>query len=325
MSADIPDTDNPSFYVRGKTLISKQTLAEIDKHYNGGLTAWKARNKAALETHKSVKEHFHIAVTQLFETYKKRHNDALPFLGRLIACKSSRPCGQVICPACRTAKQKEAAAKAAKHFSDYNQSDLRFMTLLVRVVPDPSDVADQIKPLRIKLQNALKNNRAGLGLSSNPLKILGAFEVDLKNLGTQWDMSIENRKMLKQLGFTTDRKTNKPQYLVHLHAIVGHIDDDRKEKLREIIAKALGQETLIPNQLRFSSLHSTRDKSKNLDTLAHYMYKMRLQLADNIRETDRMEKRKKYHTPITGKALVAYLQAMQNSANFKGLKFEFGL
>ena len=52
---------------------------------------------------------------------------------------------------------------------------------------------------------------------------------------------------------------------------------------------------------------------------------MRLQLADNIYETDRMETRKTYHRPYTGKPLVEFLKSMDDNGNFKRLKFDFGL
>jgi hypothetical protein len=311
------------YSIKRKTPVNKATLDAIDAHYGGKLTAWKTRHQKAIKEHPSNKEHFHIAVTQLYESHKVGQPDALPFLDKLLACEAKTPCGQVFCPVCRSKKQDAKSKDALAAFSKLPHNDLYFMTLLVRVVQDAEDVEKTINQLRNRLRAKLHNNRAGLGINNSPLKIMGAFEVDLKNLYTQSEASKNSQELIKSLGF--DPKHFKPQYLVHLHAIVGPLDADRKRRLRSIIAEALGADTLLPDQIRFSSLHSSKKIDENLDYLARYMYKARLQFADNVYENGEMNKRARFHTPFMGKVLVDYLKSLQKNKHFQGLKFEHGL
>jgi hypothetical protein len=69
--------------------------------------------------------------------------------------------------------------------------------------------------------------------------------------------------------------------LLHLHAIVGPLNDERTEALSGSIEKSLDQQ-LLPYQLDIRSLHRNRSKDDNLRNLAFYVFKARLQFADNI-------------------------------------------
>jgi hypothetical protein len=150
----------------------------------------------------------------------------------------------------------------------------------------------------------------------------GAFEIDLKNMATQWDASLCSRELVKQLGY--DRKIFKPQYLLHLHAIVGPLNDERTEALSRLIEKSLAM-PLLSHQLDFRSLHKNKSKDDNLRNLAFYMFKARLQFVDNIFDDNLMQKQTRYHTPYKGKVLVDYLNVVNDMQNFKGLKFDFGV
>jgi hypothetical protein len=118
--------------------------------------------------------------------------------------------------------------------------------------------------------------------------MLGAFEVDLVNLGTHLELAHDNRAMMKELGF---KRQMRSHHFVHLHAIIGPLDKKRKRKLREIITAALGQDRLMPDQLQFDGLHK-KSKEENLERIAHYMYKSRLQFSDYVYENQTMHKKK---------------------------------
>jgi hypothetical protein len=186
--------------------------------------------------------------------------------------------------------------------------------------------ANELPPLMSAFRNdfvqRLRNNAKALGTQALPFKMMGAFEIDLKNMATQWDASLCSRELVKQLGY--DRKIFKPQYLLHLHAIVGPLNDERKDHLRSLIEKSLGQQ-LLPYQLDIRSLHGNKSKDDNLRNLAFYMFKARLQFADNIFDDNLMQKQTRYHTPYKGKVLVDYLKVVNEMQNFKGLKFDFGV
>jgi hypothetical protein len=194
--------------------------------------------------------------------------------------------------------------------------------LLIEVVQNASDVATVVKRVRDALQERLRNNAAGLGKHLASFKMMGAFEVDLVNMGTHLFLAPDNRDMMKALGF---KRQMPSQYFVHLHAIVGPLDKARKRTLRKIIAAALGRADLIPDQLQFDGLHGKKSKEENLAHIARYMYKSRLQFSDYVYENQTMHKRKRYHTPYKGKQLVDFLKAMRDSQQFKGMKCEFGL
>src|ERR1019366_7813006 len=150
------------------------------------------------------------------------------------------------CPACRDLVQKRAADKALTAFSNYTDKDIKFMTLLIRVKHDDNELPPLMSAFRNNFVQRLRNNAKALGTQALPFKMMGAFEIDLKNMATQWDASLCSRELIKQLGY--DRKKFKPQYLLHLHAIVGPLNDERMEVLSGLIEKSLAM-PLLSHQL----------------------------------------------------------------------------
>ena len=318
---EMEEPDCPRYNFRTKTPISSELIAQIDALYDGGLTKWKTRYRPLIIRQRKNIEFFHIAATQLFETARHGHGDALNILEEVIRCTSANQCHQILCPACRDLVQKRAADKALTAFSNYTDKDIKFMTLLIRVKHDANELPPLMSAFRNDFVQRLRNNAKGLGTQALPFKMMGAFEIDLKNMATQWDASLCSRELVKQLGY--DRKIFKPQYLLHLHAIVGSLNGERKGHLRSLIEKSLGQQ-LLPYQLDIRSLHGNKSKDDNLRNLAFYMFKARLQFADNIFDDNLMQKQTRYHTPYKGKVLVDYLNVVNDMQNFKGLKFDFG-
>ena len=147
-------------------------------------------------------------------------------------------------------------------------------------------------------------------------------ECGLKNKGTHADASWDSQKLIEGLGY--DPAIMKSQYLLHLHAVVGPLNKERKKRLTGLIEKTFG-ESLLSHQLDIRSLHRDQTKSANLTNLASYMFKARLQFADNIFTDNKDKKRTRYHTPYKGKVLVDYLKVVDGMQNFKGLKFDFGV
>ena len=313
------DTERRNF--RTKTPISSELIAQIDDHYDGGLTSWKLRYRPLVLRQRKNIEFLHIAITQLFETARLGRIDALDILGKVIACTNARPCHQILCPACRDKRQNDSAAKAIGAFADYSGKDIKFMTLLIGVEQDANALPSLMAAFRDNFANKLRNNADGLSTPALPFKMMGAFEIDLKNMATQSDASFVSQDLVKGIGYNP--KLFKPQYLLHLHAIVGALDHDRKKRLRYLIEKSLGK-SLLPRQLNFR-WHKTKLKDDNLRTLASYMFKARLQYADNIFDDNQMQKKARYHTPYKGAVLVDYLNVVNEMQSFKGLKFDFGV
>jgi hypothetical protein len=206
------DTERRNF--RTKTPISSEVIAQIDAHYSGGLTNWKMRYRPLVIRQRKSIEFLHIAVTQLYESARLGCPDALDILDEVIACTSANQCHQILCPACRDLVQKRAADKALTAFSNYSEEDIKFMTLLIRVEQDANELPPLMSAFRNDFVQRLRNNAKGLGTQALPFKMMGAFEIDLKNMATQWDASLCSRELVKQLGY--DRKIFKPQYLLHL-------------------------------------------------------------------------------------------------------------
>lgn len=307
------------------TVKKPSLIKEIDAHYSGGLSAWEKRHQKLIVRDKHSRTALHISASQLYESYQKGHAGALTILDKVIACKSAWPCFQILCPACRDRKQQETGDDAVAEFAGYPREGLKLMTLLLCVEADASKLKGLIAIFRKAFNQALRNNRAGLSAPANKFKMIGAFEIDMKNLATQWDAGKASRQLVKDLGYNP--KINASQYLLHLHAIVGDLDEKRKLHLKGVIEKALGK-PLLPRQVHFKTLHATTatvTQDDNLRALASYIYKARLQFSDNIFDNDLMEKRSKYHAPYAGKDLIGYLNAVNAMNNFKGLKFIFGI
>jgi hypothetical protein len=313
------DTERRNF--RAKTPISSEVIAQIDSYYHGGLTDWKSRYLPLVTRQPKNIEFLHIAVTQLYESARLGCPDALDILDEVIACTSANQCHQILCPACRDKTQKRAADKAVTAFSNYSDKDIKFMTLLIRVEQD----ANKLKPLMDAFRNnfwyKLRDNAKKLGTDTHSFKMIGAFEIDLKNTATQSDASLASQDLIKQLGY--DPGLRQSQYLLHLHAIVGPLNDERKDLLSSLVERSLGKR-LLSHQLDFR-WHETKPKDDNLRNLASYMFKARLQFADNIFDDNLMQKKARYHTPYKGKVLVDYLNVVNEMQNFKGLKFDFGV
>jgi len=314
-----PDCEGYNF--RTKTPVFSELIAEIDAHYEGGLSAWKLRYRPLVIRQRKNIEFLHIAASQLYETARLGRLDALDILDKVIACTSAHKCDQILCPACRDKRQIATADKAIAAFTDYSEHDIKFMTVLIRVVAEPNELPALMDEFRTKFWNSLRHNAKNFGTQTCPFKMIGAFEIDLKNLATLSDMSVRSRELVKTLGYNS--KIVRSQYLLHLHAIVGPLDQERQGLLKNLVERSLGRE-LLPFQLNFRSLHENKSKNDNLSRLASYIFKARLQYADNIFDDNHMQKKTRYHTPYKGKVLIDYLNVINEMQNFKGLKFDFG-
>lgn len=299
-------------------ILDKDALQRAETHYGGALSRWLKHHARYLSAEHKDKAFFEIAVSQIFKSYENGHADALHHLDRIVNCTQSSRCFQVCCPACRRMRQDKASSELIDEFKSVDQTQIKFMTLLICVEKDPDLLPERMANARKLLRNALSNNRVALGTNAEPLSIVGAFEIDMKNLSTQSDASKRSQELIKALGY--DPRHKPSQYLLHLHAVVGALDDNRRTALKSVIAKAFGG--LLPYQLDIRSLYKTDTKDENLDALGRYMYKARLQFSDNIFDDNWMQKKSKYHTPYGGKELVNYLNMIDAMHSFKGLKFE---
>ena len=302
--------------------IPLNVLDAVDHHFRGGFTAWKTRHAAFVQNNPHAIEALEIVAVQLFISHLNGHVGAEPILRAVINCRTSAPCFRTCCPYCRTVTQMQASTKAVSAFDGFQAEELKFVTILLPFETDGAQAVETMKDFRSKFSPLLRYNADALSSPQNRFKMQGAFEIDLKNIVTDWDSSPESRLLMRVLGY--NEKHFPPQYLPHFHAIVGPINDNSEQLLNSLIEKALGK-PLLPSQVLYVSLHQHRTKDHNLSRTASYMFKGRLQFADNVFLDNKMQKRTRYHTPFKGKVLLNYLKAVEAAQNFKGLKFDFGL
>src|SRR5450759_4019769 len=86
---EMEEPDCPRYNFRTKTPISFELIAQIDALYDGGLTKWKTRYRPLIIRQRKNIEFFHIAATQLFETARHGHGDALNILEEVIRCTNT--------------------------------------------------------------------------------------------------------------------------------------------------------------------------------------------------------------------------------------------
>jgi hypothetical protein len=69
---------------------------------------------------------------------------------------------------------------------------------------------------------------------------------------------------MRELGY--DTSIQEEQYMPHVHAIIGPLNEAREAALKVLIEKSVGK-PLIPGQLQFKSLHA--NKSVSIQAQAH--------------------------------------------------------
>jgi len=166
-----PDCEGYNF--RTKTPVFSELIAEIDAHYEGGLSAWKLRYRPLVIRQRKNIEFLHIAASQLYETARLGRLDALDILDKVIACTSAHKCDQILCPACRDKRQIATADKAIAAFTDYSEHDIKFMTVLIRVVAEPNELPALMDEFRTKFWNSLRHNAKNFGTQTCPFKMIG--------------------------------------------------------------------------------------------------------------------------------------------------------
>lgn len=301
--------------------ITKKQIEEVDEFLSGGLTLWVARNKNFLTSDPWSVKALNIAAWQLYESHKSGNQDAISFLNRVIACKTAKPCFQILCPMCRVAKQDKVSQKVQSAFGHFAADEIGFATMLLPIEKTASGYIQSIQSFRIAMKYQLRRRHMELS-GVSPFKMCGAFEVDLKNLATHFDLSLRSRELMKGLGF--DHKSVKPQYLPHLHAIIAPLDSKSRTAWTQCVESALGTK-LLPDQMLIRALHKNRPMLDNLDRMSRYMYKARLQYSENVLTDNPFGKSVRYTRPYKGKSLVDYLLFIDCIQNFKGLKCEYNM
>jgi hypothetical protein len=299
---------------------SPSNQTETDDLLASAVDRYKRRNAPFLST-KTERDQLSVLVKRLVEAYELDLEDAVDHLKSILSCSRQKRCWRVLCPACRSIKQEHATKKMQQVFGDCSCHELKFMTLLLPIEKDASAIPDGLQVFRDDLHNRLRNNRKGLNAGLPELKIVGAYEIDLKNPIMYQFASTDSRELMRYLGY--DTSIQEDQYMPHIHAIVGPLNDEREAALKALIEKSLGA-PLISGQLQMKSLHSNKSKDVNLTTLARYMYKGRMQYCDNNYRDKDGQKRTTYGSPYPARSVTEFLNMLDEIQNFKGLRFEYG-
>lgn len=229
----------------------------------------------------------------------------------ILECSKSIPCGSPFCPYCRLKEQEKRSAKALTKFAGTAKSEMTFLTILHPVTYDPmADARDHIDKLRSSVRNAL------IYRGLNQVQMLGAFEVDVKR--RQEAQSKRSRRVLTALDM--DTTSAKSAYLVHLHSLVdlgGHLKDDVRNAFTGVFNK--------PYQVRLSYLRKDMTKDESIDRIARYMFKFRVQFADNLFANE-VGLRARYNQLYTGELMREYvplIHSLKINNAFKGLHFKY--
>ncbi|MEQ1935834.1 MAG: hypothetical protein ABL962_18410 [Fimbriimonadaceae bacterium] len=244
--------------------IPREVEVAFEHCFKGELAALKTRYKSLLKVNPHALEALDISMANLFVSYVKKEPGAEALIRKVLGCKSSDPCFQIFCPFCRIKKQKEAASKALLHFDSIPNEKIKFATILLPLQLMGTDAYEAQGKFRKRLANLLRNHAKALGPE---FRMMGAFEIDLKNLGTHADASRASRKLMVSLGFNEKRLA--PQFLPHLHAIIGPLDSKQARLFKRLVEKALGHD-LFPRQVVCKSLYKKPTKEQNLKKLGPY-------------------------------------------------------
>ena len=243
--------------------------------------------------------------------------DATALAYRIMHCSTHHPCNQPFCPMCRHNQQRKAKAKMLAAFSNVPTGQLRFLTVLhsVHYNADAID-SDLIKRAKRSVRNLLDYIKLKDDID---VQMIGSFEIE----AFAANAVLSDRKIasLSAIGF--QQTNHSPFFLLHFHAVVnlGTLSD---AKLQSMLKSPIRYPH--SHQVLLQQLHSDKSQIDNLEALASYMLKYRLQHSQRLKfEDDQNEQYKRtcyqslYAIPIA-KAVVMSVNACNN---FNGMSFRF--
>lgn len=192
---------------------------------------------------------------------------------RMMQCSTHHPCNQPFCPMCRHNQQQNAKAQMLAAFSHVSASQLRFLTILHSVHYNAAAIDNAlINKIKKSLRNLFNDLNCGA-------QLIGAFEIE----AFSENAVLSNRKLasLTPLGF--QQSNQSPFFLLHFHAVVniGALPENK-------LLAALKSKKQYPHsyQVLLQQLRSDKSHADNLETLASYMLKYRLQYSDSLKFSD---------------------------------------
>ena len=244
--------------------------------------------------------------------------EAVGIGAKIYGCTSRTPCNSPYCPMCRHRQQQILADDIQKAFGAVDDQQLFFMTILVSVHYDPTELT----PDRVRAAKKAFRNRIAVKSQTDDrykgVRWIGAFEIDAK-YGSEV-LSVNQQNALTPLGFVEGE--GRPFYLFHFHAVVDLAGIDAKE------FRAALTERLYPHpyQIKLQGLRSDKSKADNLRDLATYMLKFRLQHSDNVRASDDQQadefKRTQYLSLYRPDITRTVVKAVHCMGRFQGMTFK---
>ncbi|CAA7620384.1 hypothetical protein [Magnetospirillum sp. SS-4] len=245
--------------------------------------------------------------------------DATALAHRLMHCSTHKPCKQPFCPMCRHNQQRKFADKMLAAFSHVPASQLRFLTFLHSVHYDAASISSTlVKRVKRSVRNALNVINKNNGTS---VQLLGSFEIE----AFAANAILSDRKLLslKPLGLV--ESSNLPFFLLHFHAVV-NLGSLSESKLLSMLKSSAH----FPHkyQVLLQHLHSDKSQDKNLETLATYMLKFRLQHSQRLKFEDdqnQMYKRTCYASLYEIPIAKAVVMSVNSCKKFNGLSFSYNV
>ena len=233
----------------------------------------------------------------------------------LIDCSSHKPCKQPFCPMCRHKRQAKFSDQMQLAFGHVSSDQLKFITILNSVHYDASSI-DLVLINRLKKQ--LRNLVNYLQLcSSSDLRFLGAFEIE--SFAASSITTPNKIAALDALG--RDKSSNSPFFLLHFHAVIDLSSLSIAQLRRALTASRFPN----PYQVRIQQLHAEKSVKENLDQLARYMLKFRLQHSDRLKfddDQDQQYQRSSYTRLYDQEIAKAIVMSVRSCNNFQGLIFK---
>jgi hypothetical protein len=281
------------------------------------LSLFELRNSRLFEDDRSSKMAFRMLCETALLSYKK-----FPPIGdlleRVVDCTSSSPCNLVCCPVCRSKRQSKAVKSNLEIFRNATNEDSYFLTLLLPMASDLDETSKTIKNHRKNMYYVFREYKKKFPNSN--IDIVGAYEYDLKSIN-EYNMSSDRaRKLFNQLGF--EERKDESMWLPHLHAIVSPLQDDQVKTIRDLINVATFDTDKIPFSIELKRFREDKVVSENISEISKYLWKVRLQHADNIFLDNKDKKRSRYLSMFPVQDLYYLVSHIASQGSFKSLKFQ---
>lgn len=223
---------------------------------------------------------------------------------QIFKCERTQKCGSPLCNYCRTKLQDRYEKRVDNYFTNAQQSRLCWITIIDDLTYKPvNDFPKWVPNFKERIKYGLENSPF---LKSS--RAFGAFEIDVKNPAQLKPAAL---KTLAHYGLVNNTDI---AYMPHFHAII-QIDFDEIKFVRTALKKIFKTK----NQVHVAPITKYPTKEENLRELSRYMFKFRMQFADNVNLG-----KSKYGSDFDDVTMHTYAQAVHSIISQRGIRqYEF--